>query len=595
MIYMFLGTSKDVTLGPTAIMSKITAENAETEHWCGKGGDETDCDRVTHNAVLLCLFGGMLNLLMGLLHLGFVIDFISYPVLTGFTTSAALTIAWGQVHSLLGISSSVVRRQFQFSVYDVFNHLHLTKYPDVLMSVICILLTIGCQKLKRRMEVKKNRNVVQNALWFIGAAGNFFVVLFGIIVVKIFQSTSDDIVCNKAKHVTMHCLTDEGTIPAGLKLGHVPAVTGADVSKLAVGAVLVALIGYLESVAIASAFARSNGYEINTTQELVAIGCSNIVSFFVQAYPVTGSFSRTAVNSATGVATPTAAGLVTGSIVLISIQFLTPIMQYISKASLGSIIIVSVLKMFNWRRLPLQLWQVSKIDLVPWAISFFGCTFLGIEYGVGVGAVANMLILVYFTARPNHIVRWKDQKGPRPLNAITEEEGIGGYDAATLSDQPSATNAAKVVVCQIGGSLLYPVGKTWKRVLEEALASASCTSVVLDFSNVPRIDYTGVQALREAVEDCRKAGAHVHLANVGPVTNAVLRRADFWDRMRIDEIAARQTVDSALIATEKDDFFNPDPSLTATLGGDEKQPLLSRRSPSGGPDAFGDAAEKSIQ
>ena len=108
--------------------------------------------------------------------------------------------------------------------------------------------------------------------------------------------------------------------------------------------VVVALIGYLESVAIASAFSRANGYEINTTQELVAIGCSNIASFFVQAYPVTGSFSRTAVNSATGVATPTA-GLITGGIVLISIQFLTPVMKLISKASLGAIIIVSVIQM----------------------------------------------------------------------------------------------------------------------------------------------------------------------------------------------------------------------------------------------------------
>lgn len=87
---------------------------------------------------------------------------------------------------------------------------------------------------------------------------------------------------------------------------------------------------YLESVAIASAFARSNGYEINTTQELVAIGCSNIVSFFVGSFPVTGSFSRTAVNSATGVATP-AAGLITGTIVLVCIQFLTPLMRYVSR------------------------------------------------------------------------------------------------------------------------------------------------------------------------------------------------------------------------------------------------------------------------
>lgn len=252
-------------------MSKITAENAETGHFCASNStglptDADDCERVTRNAVVLCLLGGTLNLIMGLLRLGFVIDFISYPVLTGFTTSAALTIAWGQVHSLLGLSSKIVRRQFQDSVHDVFANLHLVKYPDIIMGFVCILLTIACQKLKQKMDKKKKRNLIENVGWFVGAAGNFFVVLFGIFVVMGFSQNSSHVVCTK--HLTKNCLTDEGTIPAGLKLSAPPSVTSKDVSNLAVGAVLVALIGY------ASTPSRDVDAALTRWRQVPRIGCN---------------------------------------------------------------------------------------------------------------------------------------------------------------------------------------------------------------------------------------------------------------------------------------------------------------------------------
>jgi MFS superfamily sulfate permease-like transporter len=142
---------------------------------------------------------------------------------------------------LLGLSSRIIRRPFQYSVHDVFTNLDKVKYPDIIMGLTCILLTIGCQKLKQRMEKKKVRNHIQNVLWFIGAAGNFFVVVFGIVVVRVCVATSDDIVCSPK--LSKHCLTDEGHIPAGLKIGAPPSVTGTNIGQLAVGAVLVALIG----------------------------------------------------------------------------------------------------------------------------------------------------------------------------------------------------------------------------------------------------------------------------------------------------------------------------------------------------------------
>lgn len=320
-IYMFFGTSKDVTLGPTAIMSKIVEQaTGSSSASCSKNGAFTGitncgankCCEAVAKAAKLCMFAGVINFLMGFLSLGFLVDFISLPVLYGFTTSASLTIAAGQIHSLIGISGSHANYPHVPEIFSKFPNIFKDtfesidkdgefgwKYPDILMSIVCISLTIGLQKLKGKMDKVKNPNALTRLAWFLGAAGNFFTVAIGTVLAKIVESISKDAICSKghtdSNHtvhgaITRNCLTLTGHIDPGLPSPEIPDFKASDIGDLISGAILVALIGYLESIAIAKAFARSNGYEVDASQELVAIGASNMASSFFPVIPCYGEF-----------------------------------------------------------------------------------------------------------------------------------------------------------------------------------------------------------------------------------------------------------------------------------------------------------------
>lgn len=580
-VYMFFGTSKDVTLGPTAIMSKIVSEATGSgklakEMMCSTGkngvfpngigscGTNQCCDSVA-KATKLCIIAGIINMLMGFLNLGFLVDFISLPVLYGFTTSASLTIAAGQVHSLIGISgshsayktpsgepiTSIPFSKFMNIFKDTFESLPKTgdlggwKWPDIILAIICISTTLLLQRVKKKMDQKKKLSLMGRFVWFLGAAGNFFTVALGTIIAYAWNEIAKDDICSKGhKHdshtvgvIEKNCLTLTGHIDAGLPDAIAPSISGGDIGSLMSGAILVALIGYLESIAIAKAFARSNGYEVASSQELVAIGASNIVSGFFQSYPVTGSFSRTAVNSASSVATPLS-GVVTGTVVMCALAFMTKIMAFIPKASLGAIVIVSVLKMFNYE-IVLKMWKVNRIELIPWAISFFGCTFTDIEYGVGFGAFANIVIVLYYTARPAFIVE----------------------------------SSSKTRVIKIGGSVLYPAGSSWKDFVREQLDDATVKSIVLDFAMVHRLDYTGLQSLTEITEDCRKERVVFDVANVNLLVEQMLDAAHYFEKNDLDRSSCNQSTAAAVASVEQSLVVNPGGSRATSA--DDTTPLLS--------------------
>lgn len=242
-----------------------------------------------------------------------------------------------------------------------------------------------------------------------------------------------------------------------------------------------------------------------------------------------------------GVATP-AAGLVTGAVVLVALAFLTKIMQYISKASLASIIIVSVLKMFDWR-FPLKLWRVNKLDLIPWCVSFVGCTIWGIEYGVGAGAAINIFFMLYFTARPEHsvLIKERDSSVFRPLKDLCTDA-----DHADGSIGYNDMGSSSVMIVKVGGSIFYPVGKSWKDFIRRSTRNSGCSAVVLDFSIASNVDYTGVQFVKQVMEDCALEHASVHFAEMPPRVVAMVRRAGIFKHFDKDPDAATQTVANAV-------------------------------------------------
>jgi len=301
-VYVFFGTSKDVTLGPTAIVSLLTAS---LTYDCGP--DIEDYDSRIPCAVALTFFSGVIQLFLGVLNLGFLVDFIPVPVISGFTSAAAITIAVGQLKHLMGIKD--VRRDFHYAIYDLCRNITETKVGDLVLGILCIILVVFLKLFKThntRLQQQKGKlswmqRIAFKFLWLLCTARNAVVVLIAAVIgytLSIQPWFSNQITLIQY---------NESIMPDF----EVPDLSIETCQDLGLGILIAPLISFLESIAIAKAFARQEGYKVEPSQELIALGACNLASSFVGSYPVTGSFSRTAVNAQSGVRTP-AAGIITG-------------------------------------------------------------------------------------------------------------------------------------------------------------------------------------------------------------------------------------------------------------------------------------------
>nr|XP_028692723.1 sodium-independent sulfate anion transporter isoform X6 [Macaca mulatta] len=343
-VYFFLGTSRDVTLGPTAIMSLLVSFYTFHE---------------PAYAVLLAFLSGCIQLAMGVLHLGFLLDFISCPVIKGFTSAATVTIGFGQIKNLLGLQN--IPRQFFLQVYHTFLRIAETRVGDAVLGLVCMLLLLVLKLMRDHMppvhpEMPLGVRLSHGLVWSATTARNALVVSFAALVAYSFEVTG-------YQPFILTGETAEGLPPVRTPPFSVTTANGTIsftemVQDMGAGLAVVPLMGLLESVAVAKAFASQNNYRIDANQELLAIGLTNVLGSFVSSYPVTGSFGRTAVNSQSGVCTP-AGGLVTGVLVLLSLDYLTSLFYYIPKSALAAIIIMAVAPLFD-TKIFRTLWRVKR-------------------------------------------------------------------------------------------------------------------------------------------------------------------------------------------------------------------------------------------
>ena len=495
-IYCIFGTSKDITLGPTAIMSYMTKVFA---------------DSPVHNnctyAVILNLMCGAIQVLMGVLHLGFVVDFISLPVISGFTSAAAITIAFGQVKHLLGLKD--IPNGFLREVYYTFKKIGNTNGWDLLLGSVCMVILFLLKLLKSYkwgddgLQISTSQSVARKFLWLLATGRNAVVVIS--LTGPLTPGVPDFTVPN-------FILTD----------GNTTYSTAYIFNDIGIGFVVVPFIGLVEAIAIGKAFARQNNYRIDANQELIAIGTSNILGSFVSAYPVTGSFSRTAVNSQSGVRTP-AGGIVTGSLVLLALAFLTPLFYYIPAAALAAVIISAVLQMVEYQ-IVIHIWKIKKLDILPWLVTLLLSFIIGIEYGILVGIGFSILMLMYPIARP----------------AVAVHNG-------------------DIVVITLAQGLNFPaIEYTKTQVLDQAISDIP-RSVILDFTYVSTLDFTTIHGFMELFQDFERH--NILLVLVG-LQNQVLKILQYAE---IEHLRYCATVEEAtkLILDESEPEQNPSQSLLA--------------------------------
>ncbi|NWI54177.1 S2611 protein, partial [Calyptomena viridis] len=454
-VYCFLGTAKDVTLGPTAIMSLLVSSYVFHE---------------PVYAILLSFLSGCIQLAMGLLHLGFLLDFISCPVIKGFTSAASITISFNQIKNILGLQG--IPRQFFLQVYETLRRIRETRAGDAILGLTCLAVLAALRAMKSRLPRVASAEplaarISYTIVWICATARNALVVLFAGLVAYSFQVMGSQ------------PLTLTGTIPRGLPAFRPPSFSMAApngtvpfrsmVEDMGVGLAVVPLMGLLETIAIAKAFASQNGYKIDANQELLALGVANILGSFVSSYPITGSFGRTAVNAQSGVCTP-AGGLVTGALVLLSLAYLTSLFYYIPRAALAAVIISAVVPMFD-TGIFRTLWRVKRLDLVPLCVTFLLC-FWEVQYGIVAGVLVSGILLLYSIARP-------------PVKVLEGD----------------------VLLVQPGSSLHFPAIEGLRdTVCSRALTASPPRAVILDCCHVSSIDYTVVVGLAELLQELHRHG-----------------------------------------------------------------------------------------
>ncbi|EJD05905.1 high affinity sulfate permease [Fomitiporia mediterranea MF3/22] len=542
-IYCFFATSKDVSIGPVAVMSLTVSQIIK--HVNQTHPDVWPAQTIATAVSFIC---GFIVLGIGILRLGWIVEFIPTPAVSGFMTGSAVNIAAGQVPGLMGITGFDTRAATYKVIINTLKGLPRTDLNAAfgLPALVALYaIRISLDRLSKRYPRRAR------TFFFISILRNGFVI----IVLTIASWLSMRHRRNSKGNYPIKILQ---TVPSGFRHVGPPTINSSLISALASELPVATIILLLEHIAISKSFGRLNGYKINPNQELIAIGVTNTIGSVFNAYPATGSFSRSALKSKSGVRTPLA-GIFTGIVVIVALYGLTPAFFWIPNAGLSAIIIHAVADLVAKPSQVYGFWRISPIEFVIWVATVLVTVFSTIENGIYTSIIASLVWLLIRVARPRGYFLGKvtltlnsNQETSRevyvPLNSEDGKESKPG-DIIVRPPEPG------VIVYRYEESVLYPNcsllnealidyvkehtrrGKDMSGVSlsdrpwndpgprrgheAEELARDSgkplLKAIVLDFSSISHIDTTGVQALvdtRTEVERWADRKVEFHFANV---------------------------------------------------------------------------------
>ncbi|MGI9598479.1 MAG: SulP family inorganic anion transporter, partial [Acidimicrobiales bacterium] len=327
--------------------------------------------------------------------------------------------------------------------------------------------------------------------------------------------------------------------------------SGSLVGNLMATAFVITLVGFMESIAVAKVYARRHRYEVDANRELIGLGAANVAAGLFGAYPVTGGFSRTAVNDTAGARTPLAS-LITAGIVVATIAFLTPLFTSLPNAALGAIIIMAVIGLVDVAEMR-HIAKVKRSDLIGLSVAFAATLILGIEIGIVVAVVASMLVVFARMSMPHSAV-------------LGHVEGTTSYRNVDRFPEASTIDGVRIVRIDAALSFVNAV-HVKKLVLAQADAITNEPwALVLDASGINDLDATGAEMLHELLAELDERGVTTHLSDVkGPVRD-VLRNAGIWDEL--GDRVHTSTNDAITAITER----RPAPGDQRRYGIDERCP-----------------------
>lgn len=360
-IYVLMGTSRQLSIGPVAMDSLIVAAGIGTLHIVG-------VDQYIAAAVFLALFVGVIQVLLGTLKLGFLVNFLSKPVLNGFVSAAAIIIGFSQLKHLFRVDMMQTNK-IHILLQEVVSNISETHFLSFGLGVFGIILIKVFQKINKKIP----------AILIVVSLGTLVLYLtqWQLIGIKIV-----------------------GDIPNGLPEFGVPSFDKNQLLDLLPVAITLAVVGFTEAISIAKAIEEKHTeYEVDPNQELIAIGSGNIIGSFAQSYPATASFSRSAIQDQGG-AKSGIASLFSAGLVLLTLLFLTPLFYYLPIPILAAIIMVSIFGLIDFKY-PIKLWEKNRDESLAFFITFIITMSVGIPQGILFGVLFSLLTMIYRTSKPH--------------------------------------------------------------------------------------------------------------------------------------------------------------------------------------------------
>ena len=485
-LYAIFGTSRALTVGPVAVVSLLTASAV------GQVADQGTAGYAVAALTLAVLSGGFL-LLMGVLRLGFLANFLSHPVIAGFITASGILIAASQLKHILGIPAE--GHTLPELVLSLGAHLDRINWITVALGLAATgFLFWARAHLKPLLRAMGAPAPLADILTKAGPVAAVVATTLAVWGLGLDQRG----------------VAIVGTVPQGLPPLTLPGLSPDLLRALVLPAILISVIGFVESVSVAQTLAAKKRQRIDPDQELIGLGAANLGAGFTGGFPVTGGFSRSVVNFDAGAETP-AAGIFTALGLAIAAVALTPLVHYLPKATLAATIIVAVLSLVDLSILK-KTWGYARADFAAVAVTIVLTLGLGVEIGVAAGVALSVLLHLYRTSRP-HVAE---------LGRVPGTEHFRNIHRHSVETDPT------LVSLRVDESLYFANARFLEDLIQKRVTEGcDIRNVVLMFSAVNEVDYSALESLEAINLRLRDMGVGLHLSEVkGPVMDR-LHRSEF--------------------------------------------------------------------
>ena len=488
LVYALMGSSRQLAVGPVAMDSLLVATALNTMAI-------VNSDHYISLAIFLALFMGLIQIFLGLLKFGFLVNFLSKPVISGFTSAAAIIIGLSQLNHILGISltSHNLIHQILAALWATLGNIHPF---TALITMASILLIFSLKRLSRKIPAPLLVVIIATSL-----TASFQWNDLGVKIV--------------------------GFIPRGLPSVQIQEVTAQEVYQLLPMALTLALIAFLEAISVAKAIElKENKETLDPNQELIALGSANVLGSFFQAYSSTGGFSRTAVNHQSGAKTGMAS-LISALLVGLTLIFFTDLFYHLPKAVLGAIILSAVINLIDVKY-PYQLWKTHRQEFFVLLFTFSLTLFLGVKEGILLGTLVSLTLMLYRSSQP-HIAVLGRIKGTRLFRNVLR-----------FPDQVETFPG--VLIVRFDGQLFFGNHSYFKKQIAEKIENEKqkIKFLVIDAGPINYVDSTASATLHHWIQELDQKEIQVMwVKTIGPIR-------DIFRRDGMDKIIGKRNFFSSL-------------------------------------------------